>query len=261
MLLANKNAVIYGAGGAIGGAVARAFAGEGARLYLAGRSRARLHTVASGISASGASVEVADVDASDESAVEKHVGDVAAKAGRIDILFNAIGMEDVQGSALLDMPVEDFLRPVVKGARTQFLTARAVGRVMAKQGSGVLMTVTGGPAREATTNIGGYGAACEAIEGLWRGLSAELGPYGVRVICLRSAGSPDAPDMQEVFRLHAAKAGVSVDEFMAGLGRNFLLGRLPALAEVADVATMMASDRARAMTGSFINVTCGSRVE
>jgi len=261
MLLANKNAVIYGAGGAIGGAVAHAFSREGAKLFLAGRTLSKIEAVAREIAASGGTAEPAEVDALDESAVEEHAGDVAIKAGHIDILFNAIGMDDVQGPALLDMPAEDFLRPVIKGARTQFLTARAIGRLMVKQASGVLMTVTAGPAREATANIGGFGSACDAIEGLWRGLAAELGPRGVRVICLRSAGSPDTPDVQEVFRLHAKNAGVPLDEYIAGAGSNTLLGRLPVLAEVADVATVMASDRTRAMTGSFINVTCGSRVD
>lgn len=261
MLLANKNAVVYGAGGAIGGAVARAFSSEGARLFLAGRTLSKVEAVAREISASGGTAEAAQLDVLDESAVEKHAGEIAAKAGHIDILFNAIGMEDVQGPALLDMPVEDFLRPVIKGARAQFLTARAVARLMARQASGVLMTVTAEPAREATANIGGFGPACNAIEGLWRGLAAELGPHGVRVICLRSAGSPDTPDVQEVFRLHAKNAGVTLDEYIASAGSGALLGRLPMLAEVADVATIMASDRTRAMTGSFINVTCGSRVD
>jgi len=168
MLLENKNAIIYGAGGGVGAAVARTFAREGARLFLAGRTLATLDSVAKGISASGGFAKTTKVDALNERAVERHVTAVATQAGRIDVLFNAIGMEDVQGIPLLDMSVDDFIHPVMKAARTQFLTARAVARQMVKQRSGVIMTITAGPAREATANIGGFGVACEALEGLWR---------------------------------------------------------------------------------------------
>jgi 3-oxoacyl-[acyl-carrier protein] reductase len=257
-LLLDKNAVIYGAGGAIGGAVARAFAREGAKVFLAGRTLAKLDAVAEEISGGGGVAETAQVDARDEQAVGEHADAVATKTGRIDVLFNAIGMEDVQGTPLLDMSLEDFLHPVILGTRTQFVTARAVARRMVERGSGVILTIIAGPP-EATAYIGGFGPACEAIQGLWRGLAAELGPRGVRLICLRSAGSPDTPDVQEMFKLHAKAAGVKVEEVLANMGSGALLRRLPTVAEVANVATLMASDRASAMTGTFVNVTCGSR--
>jgi 3-oxoacyl-[acyl-carrier protein] reductase len=202
--------------------------------------------------------ETAQVDALDEQAVTDHVDDVARKSGGIDVSFNAIGMEDVQGTPLLDMSLEDFLHPVIVATRTQFLTARVVARRMAEKGSGVILTLIAGPP-EATAYIGGFGPACEAIQGLWRGLAAELGPRGVRLICLRSAGSPDTPDVQETFKRHAKAAGVTLEQFMADVSSGTLLRRLPMLAEVANVATLMASDRASAMTGTFVNVTCGSR--
>lgn len=257
-LLLDKNAVIYGAGGAIGGAVARAFAREGAKVFLAGRTLSKLDAVAEQISAAGGLAETAQVDARDEQAVTEHADDVVKKTGGIDVSFNAIGMEDVQGIPLLDMSLEDFLHPVIVATRTQFLTARAVARRMVERGSGVILTIIAGPP-EATAYLGGFGPACEAIQGLWRGLAAELGPRGVRLICLRSAGSPDTPDVQETFKLHAKAAGVTLERFLADVSSGTLLRRLPMLAEVANVATIMASDRASAMTGTFVNVTCGSR--
>jgi 3-oxoacyl-[acyl-carrier protein] reductase len=257
-LLLDKNAVIHGAGGAIGGAVARAFAREGAKVFLAGRTLARLDAVAREIVAAGGVAETAQVDALDEQAVGQHADAVAARAGRIDVSFSAIGMEDVQGTPLVDMSLKDFLHPIVVAASTQFLTARAVARRMVEQGSGVILTIIAGPP-EAIPHLGGFGPACEAIQGLWRGLAAELGPRGVRLVCLRSAGSPDTPDVQETFRRHAKAAGVTLERFMADAGSGALLRRLPTVAEVANVATMVASDRASAMTGTFVNVTCGSR--
>ncbi|HSA66952.1 MAG TPA: SDR family oxidoreductase [Methyloceanibacter sp.] len=260
MLLQNKTAVIYGGGGAIGSAVARAFAREGAKVFLAGRTLAMLDAVADEIVGAGGVAEAAEVNAFDEETVQKHVDSVVSKAGAIDILFNAIGMQDVQGTPLIDMPLDDFMCPIVTAAKTQFVTARAVGRRMAQNGSGVMLTITAGPP-EAVAYIGGFGPACGAIEGLWRGLAAELGPRGVRVICLRSAGSPDTPDVQLTFELHAKATGVTLQEFLAGLGGGTLLRRLPSSAEIANVAAMMASDRASAMTGTFVSVTCGSRFD
>jgi 3-oxoacyl-[acyl-carrier protein] reductase len=259
-LLLDKNAVIYGAGGAIGAAVARAFAREGAKVFLAGRSLATLDAVANEIVATGGVAETAHVDALDEQAVGQHVDAVAAKTGGIDVLFNAIGMEDVQGIPLLEMSLREFLHPITVASSTQFLTARAVGRRMVEKGSGVILTLIAGPP-EALPYLGGFGPACEAIQGLWRGLAAELSPRGVRLICLRSAGSPDTPDVQKTFRRHAKAVGVTLERFVADAGSGALLRRLPMTAEVANVAAMLASDRASAMTGTFVNVTCGSRAD
>jgi 3-oxoacyl-[acyl-carrier protein] reductase len=261
VLLKKKTVVVYGAGGAVGGAVARAFAREGASVFLAGRTRSTLDAVAGDIVASGGVATVATVDAGDERAVQAHLDAVFRETDGIDVTFNAIGMDDVQGTLLVEMSVEDFLRPVTAAARTQFVTAKCAARRMLEKRSGVLMTITAGPAHEATSHIGGFGAACEAIEGLWRTLAAELGPHGIRVVCLRSAGSPDAPAVEEVFRLHAAASGVPLETYLARAGSATLMGRLPTLSEVANAATLMASSHASALTGTFVNVTCGSRVD
>ncbi|HEX2228901.1 MAG TPA: SDR family oxidoreductase [Candidatus Binatia bacterium] len=260
MLLANKNAVVYGAAGSIGSAVARAFAREGARLFLAGRTLEKLETVAREIVAAGGDAQPTQVEVLDEPAVDAHVRAIVEQAGRIDILFNAVGMEDVQGIALVDMSVGDFMQPIVKALKSEFITARAVGRRMVANGSGVIMTITAGPP-EAIAYIGGFGAACQAVEGLWRGLAAELGPRGVRVVCIRSAGSPDTPDVQETFRLHAKAMGVPLDECLESFSSGTLLKRLPRVAEIANVAALIASDQASAITGAFISATCGSRTE
>jgi 3-oxoacyl-[acyl-carrier protein] reductase len=261
MLLENKNAVIYGAGGAVGSAVSRAFAHEGAKLFLAGRTLATIDKVADEITAAGGMVETAEVDALDEEAVKKHIVATAQKAGSIDILFNAIGMQDVQGLPLIEMPLEDFVRPITIATRTQFLTARTVAQQMIQQGSGVILTITAGPARRAVSNVGGFDVACAAIEGLWRSFAAELGPYGIRLVVIGSAGSPDTPDVQATLKLHARATGKSFEEILANSGSETLLGRLPSVTEVANVATLMASDYASAMTGVIANVTCGYIVD
>lgn len=261
MLLENKNAVIYGAGGAVGSAVARAFAREGARVFLAGRTLAKIEAVVKEISATGGIADAAQVDALDEQAVDEHIDKVVEKGGNIDILFNAIGMQDVQGLPLTEMPLEDFTRPITIATRTQFLTARTVARHMIRQGSGVIMTITAGPTRRAFPNLGGFDVACAAIESLWRSFAAELGSYGIRLVVIGSAGSPDTPDVQATLQLHARATGKTFEEVLADSASDTLLGRLPSVIEVANAATVMASDYTSAMTGVIANVTCGYIVD
>jgi 3-oxoacyl-[acyl-carrier protein] reductase len=253
--------VIYGAEG-VGSAVARAFAREGARLFLANRTLSKIETLAKEITEAGGKAEANEVDALEEGAVEKHSGEVVKKAGKIDILFNAIGMQDVQGKPLIEMPLEDFIQPVTISMRTQFATARAVAKHMVEQGSGVILTISGGPARRAVTNVGGFDTASAALEALWRTFAAELGGFGIRLVVLGAAsGSFDSPDVLATRELHAKAAGKSFEDVLANSGSNTLLKRLPSVAELANAAVLMASDYASAMTGVIANVTCGYIVD
>ena len=191
MLLDTKTAVVYGAGGAIGSAVARAYAREGAEVHLAGRNRAPLEEVAQGIRHDGGAAHVAEVDVLDRAAVARHANGVAA-AGGIDICFNATSNDDVQGTPLLAMPFEEFLRPVTKAVTAHFNIAVASGRHMTRRGRGVILVMAGG--REAIPRLGGSHVAWAALAGLCRQLAAEFGPYGVRVSWLLSPGSPGSDE-------------------------------------------------------------------
>jgi NAD(P)-dependent dehydrogenase (short-subunit alcohol dehydrogenase family) len=264
MLLRDKIAVIHGAGGAVGGATARAFAREGATVYLAGRSRSRLDAVAQDITSAGGTARVATVDALDELAVTAHADTVASEAGGIDIAFNAIGVMHVQGTPVLELSLEDFERPIHAYARTHFLTAKAAARHMVRKRAGVILTLSTQAARLAFPGVLGFGAACAAIEGFTRHLAADLGAHGVRVVCLRSDALPEALALgshsREVFRPVAAQQGTTVEKMLAGDGSG-LLKRYPTLAELASTAVFLASDHAGAMTGTTVNVTCGASVD
>ena len=191
MLLETKTAIVYGAGGAIGSAVARAYAREGATVHLAGRTRSTLEEVAQRIRHDGGVAHVAQVDVLDRAAVARHADGVAAGGG-IDICFNATSNDDVQGTPLLAMPFEEFLRPVTKAVTAHFNVAVAVGRHMTRRGRGVILVMAGG--REAIPRLGGSHVAWAALAGLCRQLAAEFGPYGVRVSWLLSPGSPGYDD-------------------------------------------------------------------
>jgi 3-oxoacyl-[acyl-carrier protein] reductase len=265
MLLQDKNAVIYGGGGALGGAIARAFAREGADLFLAGRTRAKLDEVAREISVSGGRAETAELDALDEKAVEEHAALVAAQAGSIDIAANAIGVAHVQGTPFAELSLDEYLHPVTAYTRTNFLTAAAVARHMTAQVSGVILTLSTPGARLSGAGFLGNGVASAAIEAFSRILAGELGPSGVRVVCLRPDAIPEAVAVSHTaaaFEGIAGRLGTSVEDMLAErAGTATLLGRLPTLDEVASVAAFVASDRASAMTGAIVNLTCGSLVD
>ena len=259
MLLENKNAIIYGAGGGIGGGVARTFAREGARVFLTGRSLKPLEAVAADITAAGGSAEVAELDALDEQAVDEHARAVASKAGTVDVSFNLISRGDVQGTPLVDMTAADFSRAVTNGLTSQFLTARAAARQMIAQGSGVILSLTSGSAKGAMPLMGNTGPADAAIETFMRYLAAEVGQHGVQVLGLYTAGVPETLSPEKIAAVNPAMNldAAAIEGMVAGLAQATMLRRAPRLPQVAEVAAFLASDRASAMTGTIINVTCG----
>jgi NAD(P)-dependent dehydrogenase (short-subunit alcohol dehydrogenase family) len=260
MMLPDKVAVIYGAGGAIGGAVARAFAAEGAHLFLTGRNLAPVEAVAMEIVSSGGNAAAAEVDALDEQAIDQHLRSVTGQAGRVDISFNAVGVPNtgILGVPLAELDAAEFSRPINDYTTSYFLTARLAARVMIPQNSGVIMTVSALPARKGTALNGGYGAAQAAKEALTRDLSAELAPLGIRVVALRPHGMPETRTMVEAFEAHAKPSGATWEQFQEFLARDTHPRRVMMLDELASVAAFVASDRASGMTGTTVNLTMGS---
>jgi 3-oxoacyl-[acyl-carrier protein] reductase len=256
VLLVGKTAVVYGAAGSVGSAVAGAFAREGASVVLAGRTQAALEVVAAAIRQAGATATVSAVDARDETSINRHVDQVVETTGRLDISFNATAVDHVQGVPLTDLSEEEVVGPVAGRVATHLLTARAASRHMVAQHSGVILTFTADAARLAYPNIGSFGIACAAVEALTRTLAAEYGPHGIRVVCLRSMGSPEATHMDETWqRVFTSKP--TAEERRDDRAALTLLGRSPSLSEVGNVAALMASDYASPLTANIVNVTCG----
>jgi NAD(P)-dependent dehydrogenase (short-subunit alcohol dehydrogenase family) len=259
-MLTDKVAVIYGAGGAIGGAVARAFAREGAKLFLTGRRLAPVEAATRDIVSAGGSAEAAEVNALDEQAIDTHLQSVVDKVGRIDISFNAVGIPGTKilGVPLIDLNAEHFSLPIATYATSYFLTARMAARRMLAKGSGVIMTVTTQHSRIGIPLSGGYGPAMAAEEALTRVLSAELAPQGIRVIGLRPQAIPETGTLKEAFDARAKEAGPTWEQFQAVLASKTHTRRLMSLDEMARVAVFMASDQASGMTGTTVNLTMGS---
>lgn len=267
LLLENKNAVIYGGGGAIGGAVARVFAREGARVFIAGRSQARLDAVARDVAATGGKVETATVDVLDQDAVESHADAVAATAGSIDIALNAVSVPHDQGTALADLSLEEFMRPIDGFLRALFITSKAVAPHMGRRRPGVILTLSEPGAKLAVGGILGHGVSAAGKEAFSRLLAAELAPGNVRVVGLRPHAVVDAPAAgsysRDLFQPSADAAGQSIQEFLESgrMVQGTLLKRLPTLSETAETAAFLASDRAGAMTGTVVNLSAGALVD
>ncbi|NEE00786.1 SDR family NAD(P)-dependent oxidoreductase [Phytoactinopolyspora halotolerans] len=250
MLLRDKNAIVYGAGG-IGRAVALVFAREGATVHLASRTQKRLDAVAEEIRSAGGTVHTAQLDALDEAAVDAHADAVAAESGSIDVSINLISVGDVQGTPLAEMSLRDFEQPIHSAVRTTFLTSRAAARYMLRQRSGVLLTFGGAGDPMHDYFIGGFQVALASVDMLRRQLAAELGPHGIRVVGLKTGGVPETIPADFPGR----------DALVESLVQPTMLGRTATLEDVGNAAAFAASDRAGAITASELNITCGAIVD
>ena len=238
MMLQNKVAVVYGGRGGIGGAVAQAFAREGAKVFAVGR----------------------EVDALDENAIDTHLESVVRETGRLDVSFNAIGIPDqpLLGIPAVDLDVEKFILPLASYATSYFLTARLAARRMIPQKSGVIMTVSALHSRIGIPLVGGYGPAQAAKESLTRHLSAELAPHGIRVVGLRPQAMLETRTIKNAFEPRAKATGVTWEQWQQLLASRTHGKRTMTLAEMANVAAFVASDQGSGLTGTTLNLTMGS---
>ena len=254
MLLQSKTAVIFGAGGSLGRAIAQAFAKEGAMVFVSGQHLDPVQQLANEIVFDGGRAEAFEVDALNKTAVDDHISDIISKAGKIDISMCLIRTEDLQGIPLVDLSVEDFTRPIKRIMESQFITGTAAGRAMMKQGSGVILSLTATPGGIGYPNVGGFGPGCHVMENISLGLATELGPYGIRVVNIRSGGSPDS----QIFKDAIEFGGDKVKDFIKKMVDDTMLKRMPLMKDIANTAVFLASDMAAGITGVTVDVTCGT---
>jgi 3-oxoacyl-[acyl-carrier protein] reductase len=253
-MLQNKNAIVYAAGGSLGSTIAKAFAAAGARVFLSGRTLAAVQKVAGEITASGGRAEAVQVDAMDETAVNNYVNAVVQQAGSIDIVFNLIDLQVVQNLPLVDISTVDFARPSAIAMQSHFITDTAAARVMMKQGSGVILSLTATPGGIGYPFTAGFAPACAAMESFSRNLAGEIGKYGVRVVNIRSAGSPDSNVFAEAIAAHPDAMKVVLEKMQ----NDSMLKKLPPMADIANTAVFLASDMAAAITGVTVDASCGT---
>jgi 3-oxoacyl-[acyl-carrier protein] reductase len=260
-LLDGKVAVIYGAAGGIGTAVAKAFAREGATVFLAGRTESTLNPIAHEIKSAGGVADISKVDALSPESVEAHLQKIVAKTGKLDVSFNLIGTSVAMGSKLTELSEQKFTDATFNKVRSYFITMTAAARIMEKQGRGVILGLTAPTARLPRPNMGGFSIQGAAIEALCRQLAFEVGPRGVRVVCLRTGGTPDNPVLQEVFAHLAKLRGTTSQAIEDAEAQVTALKRLPLTTEVANAAVLISSDYARAITATTVNASNGELVD
>ena len=256
--LKDKVAVVYGNGN-VGSAIARAFAREGARVYLTGRTAKKLAAIANETLPGEVDIETAELDALDDDAIDLHMRETVRKEGKVDISFNAIGIpqKGIQGKPLTELSVESFSLPITTYTRSHFLTAKAAARQMVKQGYGVILMHTPNASRISPPFVGGMVPAWAAIEALCRSLSVEFGQQGVRAVCLHTTGIPETSLIEEVWDIHGKAHGISFEQFHSVMEGQTHRKRLTTLEELTNAAVFVGSDEGSAITGTNFNLTAG----
>jgi 3-oxoacyl-[acyl-carrier protein] reductase len=250
MLLEGRVAVVYGAG-SIGGAVARTFGAEGARVFVGDRTGAKAEALAAEIEDAGGSARGLEVDALDENSVGRFVDAVVDEAGRLDVSFNLISVADVQGTPLVAMDWVDFMRPIETAVRSNFLTVKAAVPHMVRGGGGAVLFFGGSGDPVPNYSIGGFQVSLHAVEAMRRQYASELGAAGVRFVTLRTGGVPDTiPDVMD-----------GGEALAKSLNEATMTGRAATLEDIGAVAAFVASDKARTMTAATVNVSAGALID
>ena len=263
-ILQGKHAAVFGAGGSIGAAVAKQFAAEGAEVFLSGRTKANVDAVAREIAAMEGRAHPAVLDALDAGAVGEYLDGIAQQSGRIDVVFNAIGplpSDYGNGKRAVDLPVDEFMVPLMTVVKSQFITAAAAARRMVPQRSGVIIFLTGSTARGHVAGGSAIGTAFGAIETFMENLAFEISPSGVRSVCLRTTANVDSGAIQRTMDIMAAKSGGAREQLIAGIASlNFL--KVPAsISDTAKAVAFLASDQARLFTGTVVNSSAGAALD
>ena len=263
-ILENKCAVVFGAGGSIGAAVAKEFAAEGARVFLAGRTQTSLDMVAKEIIVTGGKVQTTVVDALDDAAVNRYMDDVAKQAGNIDVVIDLTGplaSEYGNGKVAVELPVDEFMTPLTTIVRSHFITARAAARHMVNQKSGVIIFVTGSPSRPHVPGATAIGAAFAALENLTMNLALEVGPMGVRAVCLRTVANVDSRPILDTMGMMAERLHITKEQALGQVAFSTFLKVPATVKDTANAAVLIASDRARMMTGTVVNASAGAALD
>ena len=263
-ILKGKHAVVFGASGSIGTAVAKGFAAEGAEVFLSSRTKPGVDAVAKQIAAEGGLTHAAAIDTLDDAAVNQYIDDIVKQTGKIDIALDAAGplaREYGNGKNAVELPIAEFMVPLSTMVRSRFITARAAARHMIRQHSGVIIFVTGSPARGHVPGATAIGAAFGAIENLTENLAFEVSPFGVRVVCLRTVANTDSRSIQDTMDFLASRLKITKDQAMPQIAQSNFLKVAATVQDTANTAVLIASERARMLTGTVFNATAGAALD
>jgi NAD(P)-dependent dehydrogenase (short-subunit alcohol dehydrogenase family) len=262
--LSGKCAVIFGASGSIGAAVAKEIAAEGAEVFLSGRTESAVAEVANQIKMNGGTAHATSLDTTVEASVNSYIDAIVDEAHKIDILLDVSGPLAAHygnGKRSVELSVEEFMLPLTTMVRSRFITSRAGARHMIKEQSGVIILITGSPARGHTPGASAIGAAFGAIENFVENLAYEISPLGVRVVCIRTVANVDSRTIQDTMSLAASRLNIPKDEISARYAQANLLKKPASVQDTANAVVMVASNRGRMLTGTTINATAGATLD
>lgn len=265
MAMTGKVALIFGGSGAIGREIAETLAREGVQVFVGARHQDKLEHLVKQIQAKGGTAGALVVDVLDEQDTVNKVAQLSQQTGGIDIVVNATGFVHEQGKCIETLTLAEFRQGFEPFLTAQFTIAKAVASHMGGERAGCIISIVAPAARMAMAGHAGHIVGCAGIEVLTKALACELGPRNIRVLCVRSHAIVDAVQagsyVREVFEPKAQAMGITVEEWLGGAAQSTLLKRLPTLAEVADVVCFLASDRAKSMTATVVNMTAGATTE
>jgi NAD(P)-dependent dehydrogenase (short-subunit alcohol dehydrogenase family) len=260
--LKNKVAVVFAATGAIAGAVAKSFAEHGAKVYVSGRDFEVLKTLVADIKANKGWAKANKVDALKESQIEDYLQKIVAENGKIDIVFNGIGVRPSQsdyGVYSTQIPFPQFLKPLETHVGSQFLTARIAAKYMMQtQTQGIILMLTASLSRLKLPFMAGITAACTAIEGLTRSLAGEFGQAGIKVICINPTSLKETRTIQETNAASAKSMGIPPEALQQMLSSQYLLKKSPTLKDVGETAAFLVSDAGAVFNSHIMDVDFGS---
>jgi NAD(P)-dependent dehydrogenase (short-subunit alcohol dehydrogenase family) len=220
--------------------------------------------VAKTITGAGGRAHVAVIDALDDGAVDDYIGGVARQAGTIDVVLDATGplaRDYGNGKSAVELTIEEFMLPVTTVLKSRFITARAAARQMVEQRSGVIIFVTGSPARGHVPGATAIGAAFGAVETLTENLAIEVGPFGVRVVCVRTLANTDSRSIQQTQEFLVGRMNITQEQATAQIANSNFLKHLAGVSDTARAAVLVASDNARMLTGTVVNATAAAALD
>ncbi|WP_344261154.1 SDR family NAD(P)-dependent oxidoreductase [Actinomadura napierensis] len=256
MLLDGKSAVVTGAGSGVGRASALRFAEEGARLVCADISLERVEETAKLIAEAGGTAVAVRADVSVEDDVVAMLGAAVENFGRLDVLFNNVGIPTPRlGARLEDHTVEDFERLTSVNLRGVFLGCKHAVLRFKEQADGGVILNTGSVAGLVGWGGSVYGATKGAVHQLTRAVAIEGAPFGIRVNAICPAGMPYT-NFMAAGGLRNGDAAAQ-EEAARQVGASHPLGRPITAEDCAEAAVYLVSDRAANITGVLLPVDGG----
>lgn len=259
--LKDKVAVVFAASGDIAGAVARSFSQHGAKVYVTARNFDTINALAGEIIANGGQAETAKVDALDEAEIDNFLKKVVDANGRLDMVFNGIGVDyDEMGGrpATTEATFRQFMAPMEKICGSQFLTSRVAAKYMLEtQTEGTILLLTAALSRSKLPNLAGITAASAAIEGLTRVMATEWGPNGIKVICICPGAIMESKRISGWIEGAAQQYNIPAEQIIAQYKAFDILKTSPTLQQIGETAAFLTSATGMAFNSHIIDIDCG----